>query len=63
MKPFSRDRLKLYQEGCKSQFKLLFIGSRHHRRIVVPTRWEMIGLEVMAQEDTLSNFVLRDRKK
>lgn len=57
--PLTRKEIGFLHDGCENQFKLLMIGTRHRKEIVIPTRQEMIGLEVMAQNDTLKNFVNR----
>lgn len=51
---FNGTKLDFKQDACSMRARLLLIGNRHNRSIIVPDKMEWIGVNVMERDQTLA---------
>jgi hypothetical protein len=51
---FDANRTDFKQDACSLRARLLLIGNRHNRSIIVPDKMEWIGVMVMERDQTLN---------
>lgn len=54
---FNRNKLALKQGGCAVQARLMLLGNRHNRSIIVPSYQEWLGIGILEADGELEGLL------